>query len=465
MIWISLAIMIVTIVISLTLLRSWRGDALGIPLVAIGSFAFLYVVQPMQLLWTGANSLFLTDWQMSKGFLVSALMLACFMGGWLYRVRRMPAMSVLWDRAVMWNFGFAAACMGLILYVIFLERSGGIMAAYSQAHGQAMAWEKNTAYLYYGPWLMLSGSSMMIFADPKSRSRRWMTYMPWAFLTLFVTDAILGGDRGPLFAGTTTALISYSIARRKRVDVWQAFCWLLGVGSVVIIVFANRDHIHLGEHKSEQVQSSEEALNGLVGTDEYDQEHDTSGQEFLIHATTLDTVDETGKLDYGVSWIEFLVINPIPRLLWPEKSYPPSPGITPEDIKEHTSFAPAGGAAPGIVADIYERFHLFSVLFFFFLGFGLRRLLIAACSLSSPVTAVGYVMLYAVSLNMFAQGFGAIFVPVCYSMAPVVLLSWVTSRTRQKARQRKRELILSQVAALNSQAAALRGEQWSSSRS
>jgi len=459
MIWVSMAVMISTIVISLALLRSWRGDALGIPLVAIASFSFLYVVQPMQLLLTGTNSLFLTDSQMSKALLVSALMLASFMWGWMFRVQQTrPAVSPLWDRRVMWNFGFGAACVGLSLYMIFLERSGGISAAYSAAHGQAMAWEKNTAYLYFGPWLMLSGSSMMIFADLKFRTRRWMTYMPYAFVTLFLADAFMGGDRGPLFAGTTTALISYSIARRRRVEIWRAFCWLLVVGSIIIIVFANRDKIHLGEQKSEHVQSSEEAINGLVGTGEYDKEHNTSGQEFLVHATTLDTVDQTGKLDYGVPWIEVLVINPIPKILWPEKSYPPSPGITAEDVKERTSFSIAGGSAPGIVADIYQRFHLFSVLFFFFLGFGFRRLLIAACSLNSPVATVGYVMCYAVSLNMFAQGFAAAFVPVGYSMFPVLLFAWVSRRSRQRAKRRQGELMLLQLAAL-------RGRKWSSSRS
>ena len=43
MIWISLTIMICTIVISAASLRSWRGDSLGIPVVAIGTFAFVYV--------------------------------------------------------------------------------------------------------------------------------------------------------------------------------------------------------------------------------------------------------------------------------------------------------------------------------------------------------------------------------------------------------------------------------------
>ena len=67
MIWISFAILIGTIVVSLALLRSDRGDALGIPLVAIGTFTFLYVIQPMHLILTGDGDLFLTHWQFAEG--------------------------------------------------------------------------------------------------------------------------------------------------------------------------------------------------------------------------------------------------------------------------------------------------------------------------------------------------------------------------------------------------------------
>jgi hypothetical protein len=97
---------------------------------------------------------------------------------------------------------------------------------------------------------------------------------------------------------------------------------------------------------------------------------------------------------------------------------------------------------------MYVRFHLFSAIFFFALGAGLRRLFVSARNLSSPLTAIGYVMVYAVSLSMFAQGFGAIFVPLGYSMAPVVVFAWVS---RRKAKLRRTEMILHQAAALHSE--------------
>jgi hypothetical protein len=461
MIWVSLTVMICALVLSTACLRKWRGDGLGIPVIALGAFTFLYIIQPLQLLWAGTSSLFLTDWQMSEGLLVPALMLACFMWGWVYPPGSKRYATAPWDGAAVWKVGFGAASVGLILFVIFVERSGGFAASYSLAHGGAMAWGKNTAYLYDGPWLILSGSSMMIFAYPNSKIRQWTTYVPYGFLSLFLVYGVMGASRGPLFGSIAVGLLSYSLARRKKVEGWLAFVLLFAAGCVMILLFVNRDRIHLGPQDPE-AESSSEAFNGLVGTSEFDQEHDFTAQEFLFHAVLMSTVDQTGKLDYGLNWIEYLVINPIPKLLWPEKAMPPSGAVSAEDIKEHTSLTIAPGSACGIVADVYARFGLASVFFFFGLGFALRRLFIAASNLRSMVATVGYVMVYAVSLNMFAQGFATIFVPVGYSMVPVILVSWLTSGSRRRARERQRQVILSQIAALSYKTAPSNGEQWSS---
>jgi hypothetical protein len=448
--------MVCTIVVSTALLRSHRGDALGIPLVAIGTFTFLYVVQPLELIHTDTTVLFLNDWQVTKALLVPALMLVFFMWGWLSSVRTKFRENACWDPRTMWMAGFASACVGLVLYLIYLERSGGVAQSFSQEHAHAMDPAHNTAYIYYGPWLMLSGSVMMFLGAPKSRNQKWKALAPYGFLALNLLSAILTGSRGPLFAVASTYFIGISIAQRKTVSLAHAVRWLVPVGIGVLVMVGYRSVLHLGpEATTQELPSPETAFENVAAPSEYDQEHNTASQEFLYHAAVLDTVDQTGKLDYGFQWVTFLVLNPIPKLLWTAKQYPQSPGITLADLNEHTSLSISGGAATGIVADLYLRFHLLSAFFLYALGRGVRRLFVAARTLSSPMATVGYVMLFAVSLNMFAQGFGAIFVPLGYSMVPVALFTLATRESRRKAELRHRELILRQVAAL-------RGEQWSS---
>jgi hypothetical protein len=449
MIWLSLIVMVGTIVASLVTLRSDRGDALGIPLIAIGTFVFLYVIQPLQLIVTGSGDLFLTQWQLAKALVVPAIMLAFFMWGWLHRGKQRMSAEAPWNPQGIWTFGFGAACIGLVLYAIFIERSGGVAQSFGEAHGGGMAYQDNTAYLYDGPWLMLSGSVMMMIGGPSSKSKRWKRMAPYFFLSMLLADAILTGGRGPLFAVATTYFVGRSIAQRKRVSFAQAARMLLPLAVGVFVMVGYRSVLYLGPETQENAQAAEPGFNDVAGVSEYDKEHSTASQEFLYHAVVLDTVDQTGKLEYGVNWLEFLFINPIPRVLWPDKQNPPWIGVTWQDISEHTSLTVAPGSAPGIVADLYERFHLLSAIFFFALGLGLRQLFVAARNLSSPLTAVGYVMFYAVSLNMFAQGFGAIFVPLGFSMAPVVIFTWATRNSQRKAKQRQREMILRQAAALN----------------
>src|SRR5208283_4656794 len=105
--------------------------------------------------------------------------------------------------------------------------------------------------------------------------------------------------------------------------------------------------------------------------------------------------------------------------------------------------------------DLYSRFQIFSAIFLFGFGTCLRRLFVAARSLSSPLAVVAYVMMYALSLNIFAQGFGTFFVALPYSLVPVLLFTWVTRRSQQKARLRQSGMILRPAVAPH-------GEQWSS---
>ncbi|MGA9669481.1 MAG: hypothetical protein WBQ94_09750, partial [Terracidiphilus sp.] len=245
MIWISLAVLIGTIVVSAALLRNYRGDALGIPLIAIGTFTFLYVIQPTELLLTGDSELFLSQWQFSKALLVPVVMLAFFMWGWLRPGRRKVRVVAPWDPRAMWKVGFGAACIGLFLYLIFLERSGGIVESFSQAHGRAMAYNDNTAYIYDGPWLMLSGSAMMILGEARSRSReQWRRLAPHVFLGVYLLSAILTGSRGPLFAVATTYFVGSAIAQRKRVSFQQAVRILVPVGFGVFLMVGYRSVLH-----------------------------------------------------------------------------------------------------------------------------------------------------------------------------------------------------------------------------
>jgi len=435
MIWLCFFILVGTIVASLASLRSKRGDALGIPLVAIGSFTFLYVIQPLRILLSGTLEALLTDGQAEKALLVPAAMLSCFMWGWIRTRSHHAEMHVDgpgWVGRSMWNAGFLTATVGLGLDIIFLQRSGGVLYSFSKEHGTAMAWEQNSAYLYNGIWWVLVGGIMMVYGVVGSKQPRWKTYVPYMFLTTVLLHAIFTGSRGPLFSVISSYLVARCLAQRRAPSLASALGALGVLGFGVLMMVGFRNVLHLGSHETNELRTFGSALDKSIGVNAKDEAHGIIAQEFLFHATALEAVDVSGKLDYGLTWVYFLAINPIPRQWWPDKHYPDTPGITVEDMEDATSLRIASGSAWGIVADIYTRFGVMSIGFFYLLGRLSRRLFDAARRLDSPLASCGYVLLYATSLNLFTQGFGAVFVTIGYSMVPVVLFSLFSRRGRRR---------------------------------
>ena len=404
---------------------------MGIPLIALGTFTLLYVLQPLRLIATDTMEQYLTNWQASKAILIAALMLVFFMFGWIsdHKGRSHPSRT-MWNRRLLWNIGAWAAFIGLALHIVFLERSGGIIYAFSKQHGTAMAWEENTAYLYDSLWWILSGSVMMILGVEPLRTSKWRRRLPVAFALIFVLYALLIAGRGPLFSAAGALFVSLTIAHRQTIPLKKAIGLLAIVGCCTLLVFGYRSVLYLGDKDATKTPTLNGAITSLTDVEGWNQAHGTTGSEFLYHAGAIDTVDQSGKLDYGISWIYYVILNPIPKLLWPEKHYPESPGITTSDITSYVGFPIAGGAASGLVADVYIRYGYFSVLFMLGLGKILRRMHESAIKLESPLSVCAYVMLYSLSLNLFAQDVRAILVAFPYSMLPVLLYTVLVRLSR-----------------------------------
>ncbi len=419
--------------VCLASLRSMRGDAIGLPLVAIGTFIFLYAVQPLMLLESGDAGAFLTKRQFAWAMIVPAVMLPCFVWGWnrerpRFRLKRRAP----WNPVALWNFGFVTAVIGLSFYIVFLHRSGGIVHAFSKAHGEAMAWQGNSAYLYGGMWWVVSGEAMMMFASSRFKVGGWRRAAFILLIAAYLADGLLTSSRGALFSGCAAIFAGLSISRRKLPSLRQAFALLTVLGFGALMMVGYRGVLHLGNN-GQQAPSFWKALDASSAVGATSVAHDTTGMEFVVSGAILSTVDQMQKYDLGLRWIYFLALNPIPRLLWPGKHYPKSPGITNVDIRELTGLRTDSGFAPGIVGNVYVEFGLGEAIFFYWFGRLSRRLFAAAWLFQSLISFCAYVMLYALSLNIFAQGFNTLFVGFGYSMIPVVLYALVSRVGRRQA--------------------------------
>jgi hypothetical protein len=402
----------------------WKrpGEGIGLPLVAILCFAYLYLLLPLQLIWSGTMEAYLDDWQVGKAVVAAAVMLACFVWGWrkgTSRIRRTPAAPTSWNPVRVWNYGFAGATVGFALLTAFVLFNGGLSHAFGGMHGKGMEYDSTTAYWYLSPYWMVSGLGMMVIGD--RRQRPWRRMGTVAFVVILYAYSLLTSSRGFTFATTAVILVGYALARRTKPTIVQMVPFWAAAGVAVLLVLGYRQVLHLGEDRrgAGGTPTLIEALSKHWETDDRSASRRIASSEFIFHAATLDTVDELKKYDLAVHWFYICTLHLIPRVWWPAKPKKfDSPGITNDDISAVTGIRIAFGSAPGVVADIYTNFGPVSPLFFFLFGMAAGKLYEGAQFRGDPSIACAYAMLCALSLNAFAQGFSTLLVFFPYSLAP-----------------------------------------------
>src|ERR1039458_5664799 len=82
MVTFAFLVLVVVLVGSLCSLWGRPSEGIGVPIIAIATFGFIYFCQPAYMLWTGDLDYFLTDAMVVKGLLVPAAALFCLMWGW-----------------------------------------------------------------------------------------------------------------------------------------------------------------------------------------------------------------------------------------------------------------------------------------------------------------------------------------------------------------------------------------------
>jgi len=411
------------------------GEGIGLPIVAVLSFTYLYLEQPLELVWNHRLDSLLTDWQVAETVLMASVMLCCFVWGWRKgTARQQVAEAQEWDPLRLWNFGFAGASVGLILLVGLILGSGGFQQAFSKPHGAGVDLEGVTAYIHLSPFWMLTGEAMMLMALSRLPVSRLRQLVIVVFAIILYGYSVLISGRGYMFGTTAVILVSYALGKRSQPTIAQTVPFWLVAGVLVLLVVGYRAVLHLGEDRPE----APGLMQALTANAHIDDSNPTlTGNEFVYAATVFDTVDTKQKYHLGLQWIYTYTLHPIPRIWWPDKPYSfESPGITWADIAEVTGIQIADGSAPSIVAEIYQNFGLLSVLFFFLFGFLSGTLYDHAQFPGNPLPAIAYTMLCALSLNVFAQGFETMLVFWPYALIPLFaycLYSRLTNSTDKHA--------------------------------
>jgi hypothetical protein len=236
-------------------------------------------------------------------------------------------------------------------------------------------------------------------------------------------DAILSGARGEFYHVIVAVVYTWFFASRIIPRVSSVLAGGIVLCICLLLLVGYRSDLHLGA-KTRFERDIVEAMMATSDITDIEMQVKRTNTLFPYHTAVIDTIDQTQKYNFGVDWIYTLTVHTIPRRVWPQKPSMWNVGITPFDVYREVGWLRAGGAAWGLVADLYREFGIASILMWFVLGRISRRFLEKVGQEGNPINILVYVMWCVWALDMFAQSIKAILAMYLYVVLPGLLLLW-----------------------------------------
>ena len=391
-----------------------RQDILALPLICAAVFGYLYVFLPLMGLLDGGILHLVAEASVTWAVLVPALMLVSLSIGWWISMppttrAHMPGyrfgfpIVINYGDEVMY-VGLFVGVTGLLLWCYFLHISGGFGNFYGSVKGVAGAWEQTTAWVYSGPYFVLSGISCLIFSTNRQRRTSiGLSFWLAVFILSMTVHGILGGRRSIVFVLGAVLVTSWMLSRGARPAAWKCVCGILVLSFLMLAVLIYRPALHLNTSLEEFAARDMDDVSRNTYAP-------TEGNEFAVHAAVLATVDQLGKYGLSQRHLWRLVFHPIPGKVWPGKAalLQSTGSVTAKDMSVVVGWYPTSGSACGAVADLYREWGIFSVVLWFLLGVIGARLYVRAREPGRSVTSgIIYTSMLACSLHFLAQGFNS----------------------------------------------------------
>jgi len=433
---IAFSLLIMAALLTTTFLLVWRRTIhpIGFPVLAAGSFAYFHLFQPAYLSQSGVAQFYMSDWQITKTVLISALMFGVFLWGWFAGSGRFreQVQAESWNFAKLYRRGFLLSCIGAGLFLISIQESGSVLLYYSTPHGMRSIFQNQTAYLYLGHLLPFPGLVMMLIAVFRGRN----TPIRWGGITLVagavLLNAILTTSRGALFEIIVVLGLTGYLVLRKVPDTRTILIGGALTGIALLALVGYRQVLHLGPQTNIGPANFMEAVMRIPTITESSMRARVAHPEFIITAGIIEAVDETQKYNLGIDWIYLVTVQIIPRRLWPEKPNLWNIGVSYNDFPRIIGWMPSNGAATSLVGDTYRQFGMLSIFLWFILGRASRAIFDRAWKTGSPVWQIAYVLLFAFGLGLFAQGFGRLLRSIIYTAIPSLILAAGCRRQSRK---------------------------------
>ena len=335
---------------------SWYYRDTFHPLVYLGALlGVLYVASPANLLWEGELGRFLGEDSLVEIQTICLIgVISMLLGVW--RGAGVPvdlrSGGVVLGEEQQRRLRTGALVLGLVAVGGFLYgivNVGGFAAAYGKGYGGG--WSESG---YVREMFLLSLPALLwLMAAYQTRRPEWFMWVLIAVVASpFFVQGILGGRRGPTFMGVVGLTVGWYLMRRRRPRLVTVLAGGIGLGVALLSLAMNRDEIYLGSEL--QLERSPMTYLRAGQGNEY-----VYGGALMLHARNRD------EFYWGGRYFQMYLVRPIPSALWPTKYVDTAEmlgvpnidrgnsGLATRELVSTVGWVGQGGAAPGIVADLW----------------------------------------------------------------------------------------------------------------
>jgi hypothetical protein len=401
-------------------------------------FAYVYAYRPLVLHWDATIDELFTTSQLIWVFGVNLLGIVAFFAGIVWHDREMKqSIAVQRPSGLSAPGRGRAAMLGMMLgmaavigFVVGIMSAGGFASAYGRAKGGGFA---ASGYIGEAPLLAFPAIGLLALAWQNTRLTADRMFALLLFAAPYLIHGILGARRGPTFMISMALLFAvYTIAgRRPRLTVVAPVVIVLGLLTLWLV--NNRSRIYLGTDWEPQERASLVYRQGRdIGT----------GEDWSYSAGVMLTSREFGTRYWGWRYLGHLLVQPIPRQLWPDKyeaiglgwltSHGYAMGMSSSEWRAAVGWLPAGGSACGIIADFYAEFGYLGLLACFAFGWFYSYLWKRATS-DGGVWHAAYLFAVILSIYVPTQNFNAWYYRFLIMVIPTTLIWRIYLSERPRA--------------------------------
>lgn len=280
---------------------------------------------------------------------------------------------------------------------------------------QGSMYTQTTGYITQGN-LYVAVAAVLLYAVSGKFFVSILVAAPWLLNRLYI-----GWGRANYLAFVLAMIMVWAIRQRQKMVPRIQGLFLLGMLTLAIvslsIIGSNRYYFReRGVSIAAFAEGSRTAGSDLIRATSF-----VSGFEATLYLLQL--VPDTYPFGYGGMYVYRYLVQPIPRILWPEKPMPF--GFPGGDAQEFY------GAAPGSIGEAYGSFGWFGIILFFFLtGLALnwaeKKFEEAS---KSPAIIAAYAGFYAMSMSLGRDSLFTIFGQYLLVWGvPLILARWLELR-------------------------------------